>query len=180
MSTVLVISGAHSSRHARRVSRVPPFIQNKNTSAPSTSTLCVRRQLLSGQGVRRLISFQCLRSPEVSMTVPQAQPAYRRGRPVVEVTNVEEMTSILEGLHASCGKWHAMPSKQKISILQQVRRRAVKASMDLGKATAKVSVPPRCSSSCSVVLICRSGCLFDCARLRWVLRMSAKHLLDLR
>ena len=64
--------------------------------------------------------------------------AYSRARPVQEVSSAEEVDSILKDLQDACSKWHAMPRKQKVGLLQQVRGRAIKASVDIGRAFAKV------------------------------------------
>ena len=64
--------------------------------------------------------------------------AYRRARPVQEVSSVEEVDDILKGLQDACGKWHAMPRKQKVVLLKEVRGRALKASVDIGRAFSKV------------------------------------------
>ena len=78
----------------------------------------------------------------VAIVVVQQMAAYRRSRPLREVSDAQEVDFILKSLQDACGPWHAMPRQRKIALLRQVRGRAIKASVDLGKATAKVRTLP--------------------------------------
>lgn len=75
---------------------------------------------------------------------------HSRARPVTEVTRAEDVEAILQKLQSACGDWHAMPRKQKIGLLQQVRRRAVKASVQIGKACAKVTLHEHSHMCCAL------------------------------
>ena len=76
------------------------------------------------------------------LSAESTMAAYSCSRPVQEVSNEEEVDAILKSLQDACGPWHAMPRRRKIALLQLVRGRAIKASVDLGKATAKVRTLP--------------------------------------
>lgn len=61
-----------------------------------------------------------------------------QSRPVQVLSASKDVDDALKDLQANCGAWQQMPNKQKVALLKKVRARALKASTDLGKATAKV------------------------------------------
>lgn len=91
-----------------------------------------------------------------SLTVPCS-----RSKPIKQVASEYEVDGILADLQSQSARWKALPLKDKVTLLSQVRDRALKASKVLGIVTAKVcllvsaSQPSLCLSlSCSQITCC--------------------------
>lgn len=63
---------------------------------------------------------------------------FSRSRPVQVLSVAKDVDNALKDLQVSCVAWQEMPNKKKVALLKKVRARALKASADIGKATAKV------------------------------------------
>jgi hypothetical protein len=69
-------------------------------------------------------------------TVSKMLPSHSRH--IQELKGVEEVDVVLKDLQINSEAWKEMPIRKKIALLQAVRGRALKASVELGIETAKV------------------------------------------